>query len=62
MTDKIVRLRTSRNYIEVEQCDLDLEEALRAAYVINGPVVTLIAEFREEIEQAAIAKAQGNQP
>ena len=44
----ITRLKTSADYIEVQQCDLDLEEALREAYAINGPVVSLIAQFREE--------------
>lgn len=50
----VTKLKTSRDYIEVEQRDLDLEEELRAAYAINGPVVSLIAEFREQVVAEAL--------
>lgn len=49
--------RPMAGYIEIEQCDLDFEAELRAAYAINGPVVSMIAEFREEIAARAQEKA-----
>jgi hypothetical protein len=48
VSDNVIELRSRRGYIEVQQCDLDLEEAIRAAYAVNGPVVSLIAQFREQ--------------
>lgn len=53
----IVQLKTSRDYIRVEQCDLDFEDQIRAAYAVNGPVVSIICEFREQIIDAAGRKA-----
>ncbi len=49
-------LKTSRDYIAVEDCDLEFEEALREAYATNGPVVSLIAEFREACSAQPTAK------
>jgi hypothetical protein len=43
--------------IEVKQCDLELEKELREAYATNGPVVSIIAEFREEITRRATQDA-----
>ena len=52
-------LKTKRDYIEVQQCDLDVEEELRAAYAINGPVVSIIAEFREQVVKEARTNPDG---
>lgn len=49
--DRVVELKSYRGYIAVEQCDLDFEEAIREAYAVNGPVVSLIAEFREQFQR-----------
>lgn len=61
--DRVVELKSYRGYIAVEQCDLDFEEAIREAYAENGPVVSLIAEFREQFQRAdpsiAMLKAAG---
>lgn len=43
------------DYIAVQECDIELEAALREAYASNGPVISLIAEFREQASAPLIA-------
>jgi hypothetical protein len=42
--------RDPARFIEVEDGDVELWSKLEAAQAENGPVISLIAEFRENIE------------